>query len=288
MSPAPPQRIGLVVHTARDHTRSVAADIADRLDDHGVDLVVADEGGDAEALGLEVRDGDFAADLDLVLSLGGDGTFLRAAHRCRDARVPVLGVNLGRLGFLTEVDIEHLDAALDAVVAGAWTVTERATLEMVASDATGDRVGAGWSLNEVSIEKSAREHMLQTEVSVGSHLYTRFGADGVIVATSTGSTAYALSAGGPIVSPAVDVTLVVPVAPHTLYDRTLVADPSESIEVRIGPDQEPAIVSTDGRTPTRVPAGGEVECRGSDLPVLVAQVDSIPFPELIRRKFNLK
>ncbi len=265
----------------------MAQHVVGRLRAEGLDVVIADEGHDPEQFGLPVRDAGFVEGLDLVLSLGGDGTFLRAAHHCRDAGVPLLGVNLGTLGFLAEVDPEHVDPALDAVVAGDWTIAERATLEVVATDADGSRVGSAWSLNEIAIEKSARQHMLHTAISVGDHRYTRFGSDAVIVATSTGSTAYALSAGGPIVSPLVDVTLVVPVAPHTLYDRTLVADPSETIVVTVIDNQEPAVVSCDGRTPMIVPAGGTVSCRGSAIPVLVAQVDPLPFPTLLRRKFNL-
>jgi NAD+ kinase len=283
----PPERIGLVVHTVRHTAVAVASHVAGRLVHAGVEVVVAAEGGHPEVLDLPVRDHDFGDDLDLVLSLGGDGTFLRAAHHCRDRGVPLLGVNLGTLGFLAEVEPEHVDEALDAVLAGEWTIAERATIDVVASDADGALVGDGWSLNEVSIEKSARQHMLHTAISVGDHRYTRFGSDAVIVATSTGSTAYALSAGGPIVSPMVDVTLVVPVAPHTLYDRTLVAHPSEEVVVHVLADQESAVVSCDGRTPMMVPGGGKVCCRGGGVPVRVAQVDPPAFATLLRRKFNL-
>lgn len=282
----PPERVGLVVYTARSSAIAVAEHVAGRLIQSGVEVVLGPEGGHPELLDLPVRDEDFEDGLDLVLSLGGDGTFLRAAHHCRDAGVPLLGVNLGTLGFLAEVEPAHVDEALDAVMAGEWTIAERSTIDMVAS-LDGEEVGAGWSLNEVSIEKSARQHMLHTAISVGDHRYTRFGSDAVIVATSTGSTAYALSAGGPIVSPMVDVTLVVPVAPHTLYDRTLVAHPTEEVVVHVLEDQEPAVVSCDGRTPMMVPAGGTVCCRGGGKPVLVAQVDPPAFATLLRRKFNL-
>lgn len=282
-----PRRVGLVVHTARPSAVDMANQIANRLETHDVEVVVADEGGDPTQLGLPVRTSGFAEELDLVLSLGGDGTFLRAAHHCRDAGVPLLGINMGRLGFLAEVEPEHASEALDAVLAGRWTITKRGTLDAVAISEDGQLIGSGWSLNEVSIEKSARQHMLHISISVGDRRYTRFGADAVIVATSTGSTAYALSAGGPIVSPMIDVTLVVPVAPHTLYDRTLVVEPSEEIVVTVGKGQEPAVVSCDGRTPMLVPAGASVRCQGADTPVLVAQVDPLPFPSLIRRKFNL-
>lgn len=287
MTPSPPRRVGLVVHTGREASFVSASQAIERFRHEDIEVVVAAEGPEPERLGVAVLDHDFAEDLDLALSVGGDGTFLRAAHRCRDAGVPILGVNHGRFGFLTEVEPADLEFALDGVVAGRWTVLPRSTLSMETCDADGTSLGTGWALNEVSIEKSAREHLLQTRIEVSGEPYSEFRSDAVIVATSTGSTAYALSAGGPIVSPHLDVTMVVPVAPHTLYDRTLVVHPREPIHVRIAPDQQPAVVSPDGRTPTMVPAGGAVTCRGSDVPVRVAQVAPVGFPAMLRRRFHL-
>lgn len=279
--------VGLVVHALRDRPVAMGRTLLAAFASHGVDVVVADEGGDPEALGAPVRDRDFTDGLDLVLSIGGDGTFLRAAHRVRDAGVPLIGVNLGRLGFLTEVEPEQAADAVPRLVAGDFTVRERVTLDMVAVDADGQSVGNGWALNEVSVEKSAREHMLRMDVLVDGHQFSRLGADAMIVASTTGSTAYALSAGGPIVAPQIDAMLVVPVAPHTLFDRTLVTSPSQQVAVVLADDQEPAVVSCDGRTPLLVPAGGRVEVTGSDLPVRVARLGPRPFPALVRATFRL-
>lgn len=282
-------RIGLVVHSGRDHSLEAAADAARLLADLDVDVVVADEGDDPDEVPARVVDADaFAEGLDLAISFGGDGTFLRAAHLCRDAGVPVLGVNLGRLGFLAEVEVDDLGQALQAVATGAFEVEERGTLEVHVEDAQGRRIDAGWALNEVSVEKSARQRLLLMDVHVGSTLFAKVPADALVVATATGSTAYALSAGGPILSPRVNATLVVPVAPHTLFDRTLVAGPDEPVRVHILPDQEPAVVSCDGRDPVWVEPGGTIVAVGGGTPVRLARVGILDFYSLIRRKFGLR
>ncbi|MBY5164184.1 NAD(+)/NADH kinase [Salsipaludibacter albus] len=283
----PITRVGLVVHSGRDPSVAMARRLVEGLVRHDVDVVVAAEGDAPEAVGVPVVDAGFTDDVDVVLSVGGDGTFLRAAHRVRDGGVPLLGINLGRLGFLTEVDADMVDDSLPRIVAGEWTVLERDTLDMVATDADGVRVGTGWALNEVSVEKSAREHMLHMDVLVDDERFTKVGADAMIVATSTGSTAYALSAGGPIVSPHLASVLVVPVAPHTLFDRTLVTAPHQRISILVATEQEDAVVSCDGRTPFMVPPGGRVEVTGSDVPVLVARLHARPFPALVRATFRL-
>ncbi len=286
-APGPVERLGLVVHSGREPSVAMARRLVDALASHDVDVVVAAEGDRPDAVGVPVVDDGFADDIDLVLSIGGDGTFLRAAHRVRDAGVPLLGINLGRLGFLTEVDPDRVDDSLHRIVAGAWTIRERDTLEMTATDADGEVVGGGWALNEVSIEKSARQHMLQMDVLVDDERFTRVGADAMIVATSTGSTAYALSAGGPIVSPHLAAMLVVPVAPHTLFDRTLVTADHQCITIVVAPDQEDAVVSCDGRTPVMVAPGGRVDVTGSDVPLRVAHLHPRPFPALVRTTFRL-
>ena len=302
-------RVGLVVHAGRDASRAAAETAAHLLDEFGVELRLAapenpassatdredaaeePAAADPKRFAAAVRrvDGDaFADGLDLAISFGGDGTFLRAAHLCRDAGVPVLGVNIGRLGFLAEVELEHLDEALQAVAKGRFTTEPRATLQVLVTDAAGRQIGSGWALNEVSVEKTARQRLLVMDVHVEDELFARVPADALVVATSTGSTAYALSAGGPIVSPGIEATLVVPVAPHSLFDRTLVSAPHEVVRVVLAQDQAPAVVSCDGRPPVLVEPGGQVTVRGGGAPVHLAGVDPMPFHRLIRRKFGLR
>lgn len=288
-------RVGLVVHAGRDRSVVAAGKAAALLHAADIEVVVVRgvEPDDAipGVLGGDVpyRDAHaFAAGLDLAISFGGDGTFLRAAHLCRDAGVPVLGVNLGRLGFLAEVEVDALEDAIAAVAAGTLHYEQRATLDVVISPSDGTPNITGWALNEVSIEKSARQRLLLMEVHLDGALFARVPADALVLATSTGSTAYALSAGGPIVSPKLDATLVVPVAPHTLFDRTIVAAPDEQVRVVLREEQPPAIVSCDGREPVEVPAGSSVTARGGGRPVVVARVDPLELATVVRRKFGLQ
>lgn len=287
-------RIGLVVHSGRDDSLTAAAEAARLLGDLGVDLVVADNDhlGDEDAaerhLPAPVVDhGSFADGLDLAVTFGGDGTFLRAAHLCRDAGVPVLGVNLGRLGFLAEVESDDLGNAMRAVAEGDFHVEDRRTLAVRVHDEHDQAVDEGWALNEVSIEKSARQRLLLMDVHVGESLFAKVPADALVIATPTGSTAYALSAGGPILSPHVDATLVVPVAPHSLFDRTLVVGPDEPVRVHVLAEQARAVVSCDGREPVLCPPGGSVVVTGGDRPVRLARVGILDFYSLVRKKFRL-
>jgi NAD+ kinase len=286
--------IGLVVHAGRAASVEAAAEAIRVLRSMGVEPRLA--GGDTGEGGSEVVErvqptsdlAGFIDDLDLVISFGGDGTFLRAAHLARDAGVPVLGVNLGRLGFLAEVERDELGPVLRAAVDSGITVEERATLDVTIRDAAGEIVQAGWALNEVAIEKTARQRLLLMDVHIDGTLFAKVPADALIVATATGSTAYALSAGGPILSPRVAATLVVPVAPHSLFDRTVAAGPTEEVRVDLVAEQAPAVVSCDGREPVLVQPGGSVSAVGTGRPVRLASVGVVDFYSLVRRKFGLR
>lgn len=286
----PVVRAGLVVHTGRDRAVDAARHAARLLAERGVELVALRE-DDGLELGTEVTRVDrsaFVDDTDVVLSFGGDGTFLRAAHRCRDAGVPVLGVNLGRIGFLAEIEVPLLEPAIERLVAGDYRVEDRDTIEATVTGPSGDVLGRAWALNDVSIEKTARQRLLLMDLWVAGEHFATVPADALVLATATGSTAYALSAGGPILSPHVAAMLVTPVAPHSLFDRTIVTAPDEVVHVTVLPDQAPAVLSVDGRDPLAVPAGGQVEATSSDVPVRVLRVDPPHFYDLVRRKFHLQ
>jgi NAD+ kinase len=284
-------KVGLIVHAGREATLHAAADAARTLDEFDIDVVAtagaAEDAPDVEGVVAVPAEG-FADGLDLAVSFGGDGTFLRAAHLCREAEVPVLGVNLGRLGFLAEVELDDVGPALRAVAEGRFRVEPRPTLEVEVIGHDGAVLGSGWALNEVAVEKTERQRLLLMDVHVDGTLFAKVPADALIVATATGSTAYALSAGGPIVSPHLDTVLVVPVAPHSLFDRTYVAAPDETIRVDLLPDQATALVSCDGREPIPAPPGSHVTARGHGRPVLIARVGVTDFPTLVRRKFGLR
>lgn len=286
----PVVRAGFVVHAGRESAIDAARHAARLLTDRGVELVALrqDDDLDLDRPLTRVDRASFVDDTDVVLSFGGDGTFLRAAHRCRDAGVPVLGVNLGRIGFLAEIEVPMLEPAVERLVAGSYQVEDRATVAATVTGPGGDVVGRAWALNDVSIEKTARQRLLLMDLWVAGEHFARVPADALVLATPTGSTAYALSAGGPILSPRVAAMLVTPVAPHSLFDRTIVTAPDEVVHVMVVPDQAPAVLSVDGRDPIAVPAGGQVEATTSGQPVRVLRVDPPHFYDLVRRKFHLQ
>ena len=283
-------RITAVAHLARPGAVELVRRTVELLgsDEHEIALHVPEGVGSAPApddlAGLLERTTDLP---DLVISFGGDGTFLRAARIARDADAPVIGVNVGRVGFLAEIDPRELDVVLPQLAAGHYEIESRSTLEVDLLDAAGRSVGSGWALNDVAVEKFARERLVRLDVSIGGTPFANVAADAVIVATSTGSTAYALSAGGPIVNPTIDAMLIVPVAPHSLFDRTVITDLADVVTVRVPDDQDGALVSTDGMDPTLIGPGGSAVVRGGSRPVRVARLGGPAFFGRVRRTFRL-
>jgi len=277
-------RIGLAPHPTRDEALAASDRAAEVLAGLGVEVVrLPLDVDDRELLAREL-----VAGLDLVIGLGGDGTFLRTAHLARDHGVPVIGVNVGRLGFLAEVEAADLDIALARLARSDFAVEDRATLDVAVHSPDGATVARDWALNEVAVERSAPQRLVRLEVAIDGQPFATLAADAVIVATSTGSTAYALSAGGPIVSPRLEATLVVPVAPHSLFDRTVLAGPRDPVVVSLPLDQRPAVVSCDGRETMDLVPGGRVEVVGGGRPVRLATLTSPAFFGLVRRKFGLR
>jgi NAD+ kinase len=254
----------------------------------GVDVIgCKDDGWTHERVEFRAG-GAFGEDIDVVLSMGGDGTFLRAAYLSRDCGVPLLGVNLGRLGFLSEVEAADLPTAIRRIVAGEYDVEERMTLTVRVSGADDALVATSWALNEVSVERAVPQRLAVFETRVGQVTFAHIPADAVICATPTGSTAYAFSAGGPILSPRVDAILLVPVAPHSLFSRTLVVDPSETLSVRTAREEDDCVVTCDGREALGVPSGGWVRVVRGERPVRLVRLGPFDFYERVRDKFGLQ
>lgn len=282
-----PKAVGIVVHGGRPEACANASVAAQRFTENGAH-VVAIRGDEWSHDGAELRDpADFGWELDVVVVLGGDGTFLRAAYLARDQGVPLLGVNYGRLGFLSEVERVDVPTMVDRVLAGDYAVEERMTLAAEVVDAGGEVVATSWALNEASVERTVPQRLIVLQIRVGDRVFANLPADGIICATPTGSTAYAFSAGGPILSPLVEAIIVVPVAPHALFDRTLLVDPRESVSITpIGGDNS-CVVSTDGRTSLTVPPGGSVRVVRGDAPVRMARLGPFDFYGRVRDKFGL-
>ncbi|GFG75726.1 NAD kinase [Mycobacterium botniense] len=291
----------LVIHTGRDEATDTGRRVEKVLGDNGIGLRVlsaeaVDRGSvhlapdDMRALGIdiEVVDPDVhAADgCELVLVLGGDGTFLRGAELARNANVPVLGVNLGRIGFLAEAEAEGIDGVLERVIARDYRIEDRLTLDVTVR-AGGRIVDRGWALNEASLEKGPRLGVLGVALEVDGRPVSTFGCDGVLVSTPTGSTAYAFSAGGPVLWPDLEAILVVPNNAHALFARPMVTSPDAVIAVEVEAEGHDALVFCDGRREMLVPAGGRLEVTRSNTPVKWARLDSAPFTDRLVRKFQL-
>jgi NAD+ kinase len=224
---------------------------------------------------------------DLVVVLGGDGTILRGAEFARSVDVPLLGVNLGHVGFLAEAERDDLDATVEHIASNDYAVEERMTLHVDAK-LHGDLIASSWALNEVSVEKAARERMLEVTVEVDGRPLSSWGCDGVIVSTPTGSTAYAFSAGGPVVWPQVEAMLLVPSAAHALFARPLVLGPDTHLAVEIKAATEGAgVMWCDGRRHVDLPPGARIEVRRGLRPLRLARLTSAPFTDRLVAKFNL-
>ena len=223
---------------------------------------------------------------ELVLVLGGDGTFLRAADLARNVEIPVLGVNLGRIGFLAEAEADSIDSVLERVIKRDYVVEERLTLD-VAVRAGGDLLDRGWALNEASLEKGPRLGVLGVVLEVDGRPVSAFGCDGVLVSTPTGSTAYAFSSGGPVLWPDLEAILVVPNNAHALFARPMVTSPAATIAIEIEAAGHDALVFCDGRREMLVPAGGRLEVTRCGTPLKWVRLDSAPFTDRLVRKFRL-
>jgi NAD+ kinase len=276
----------LLTHQGRGHIAEAARVVAKDLGAAGFTVRVLAAEVDELSGVLPVDGHDAAAGAEIVFALGGDGTLLRAAELARPFGVPLLGVNLGKVGFLAEAEAGDLDAAVRKVVAREYEVDERLTLDVTVHH-EGSVVAHSWALNEASVEKGARERMLEVRVDVDGRRLSRYGCDGVICATPTGSTAYAFSAGGPVVWPEVEALLLVPISAHALFSRALVTGPSSTIVIEVDPQAPPSVLSCDGRRVFDVPPGARITvCRG-DPPVRVARLRPQPFTDRLVAKFGL-
>jgi NAD+ kinase len=226
-------------------------------------------------------------EIELVIVLGGDGTILRAAELARGGSAPLLGVNLGHVGFLAESERDDLAAAVARALERDYLVEERMTLS-VRVKLGNDIIYETWALNEATVEKASRERMLEVVIEVDGRPLSSFGCDGVVMSTPTGSTAYAFSAGGPIVWPSLDALLLVPLSAHALFARPLVVGPNSSLAVEVLDRTEGiGVLWCDGRRAVDLPRGARVVARRSPTPVRLARLHTGPFTDRLVNKFAL-
>jgi len=269
-------RIAFYVHPDRPE----AADLARRATEwlvargHEVTAALAEDGSVS------------VAGADLLVSLGGDGTLLRAVDSALEASVPVMGVNLGLLGYLTEIEPAGLEAALWRFLDGNYQVEERMTLAVVVRGPDGALLADVCALNEATVEKTVPGHTVRVAASIDDRPFVTYAADGLLMATPTGSTAYNLSARGPLLSPRLRAIVLTPVSPHMLFDRPLVLDPSQRVHLEVlGP--RPAVLVIDGITVCTLEPGATVDCREGDRPARLVTFGSRDFHAILRAKFHL-
>jgi NAD+ kinase len=289
-NPTRARHVLLAVHTGRRDILELAQRSAERLQKAGITVrVLEEEAPDLAIEGAEVvpADAEAARGAEIVMVFGGDGTFLRAAELARYSSAALMGVNLGRVGFLAETEPEAVEETLLAIERCDYSVEKRLAIEVDVFDGDGVLVGGTWALNEASIEKSVRSRVLDVVISIDGRPLTSFGCDGVLCATPTGSTAYAFSAGGPVVWPDVEALLLVPTNAHALFSRPLVTSPDSVLTVAIPADGNTARVSADGRRAIDVPEGGRVDVRRADRSVRIARVHPATFGDRLVAKFGL-
>ena len=270
------QRSVLVtVHTGREDAMRSARLVVERLTAAGISVLTL--AGELSFPGASEVPADAwaAKGAELIIVLGGDGSLLRAAEVTRPAGVPLIAVNLGHVGFLAEAEPDGLADTVDRLVARQYVVEERMTID-VAVRSNGELIASTWALNEATVEKAARERMVEVITEVDGRPLSRFGCDGVVCSTPTGSTAYAFSAGGPVVWPEVEALLMVPISAHALFAPPMVVSPESvlAIELIAGHETSGAVLWCDGRRKVDLPPGARVEVRRGVLPVLLARLET--------------
>src|SRR4051812_33167009 len=280
---APPRRVSLVLHPRRDVGVAIGQ-VTAWAQRTGVELAAVADGRLPDAVRRCAID-ELADGCDIVLALGGDGTMLGALRLAAPAGVPVLGANLGRLGYLTEVDGEHLAEALEAVADGAFAVEERFALR------------ATWNVDGEEHQRVAYNDAVLSRVpghgqaalglSVDGQLLVRYASDGVIAATPAGSSAYSFAAGGPIVSPQTRAMIVTPDAPHGLFNRAVVLGAEESLGIEVLASSAPVALEVDGRLVADVKPGWSMDVTPNPTPALVVRLGPRGFAERARRKLGI-
>jgi len=280
---AAPRRVSLVLHPRRDVSEAVAI-VRDWAEANGVMLRALPDARLPESV-ARCDDGAVAQNCDILLSLGGDGTFLGALRAAAPLGVPVLGVNLGRVGYLTEVDGRQLPEALDALAAGAYAIQERFALN--ASWREDEHMREQVAYNDVVLSRVPGHGQAALGLSVDGELLVRYASDGVIAATPTGSTGYSFAAGGPIVSPQTRAMIVTPDAPHGLFNRAVVLGDDERLGVEVLPTSAPVALEVDGQLMTEVKPGWSLEVAPNPWPALLVRLGSAGFAERARRKLGI-
>ena len=281
----PPRRVGIVGNREKKGARVLIPPLVRWMRERGL-TVLLEKGiaAAARGAGSGVPLKSLVSRVDAVLVLGGDGTFLSAAREAARADVPILGVNLGGLGFLTETAEGDLYSALERLIAGDVEIEPRMMVEARVRSRRGRAPWTECGLNDVVIHQSDESRMVRLDIKIGSTPIGTLAADGLIVATPTGSTAYSLSAGGPIVRPTIEALLATPICPHSLAFRPLLVGANEKLRVRVGQNVNRARLTVDGQISRPLAAGDDIEIRRAKARVSMLSLKRDSFYEVLREK----
>ena len=280
------KRIGIIANPDAPHCRQVLRDLSRLLQEKGARVLVDQEIAPLRPEGAEmIPKPEMPGVVDLIIVLGGDGTLLSAARLVGGLGVPILGVNLGGLGFLTATPQEEVPAALEALFEGRYVLEERMMLEAHVIR-EGIRLGASLALNDVVITKGTLGRIINLEVLVDGEFVTSYRADGLILATPTGSTAYSLSAMGPIVFPTMEALILTPICPHTLTNRPIVLPGGGRVEIRLHADPQAVMLMLDGQVGFPLQGRDVVEVRRADARIKLVRFPQQPYFQLLRTKLK--
>lgn len=276
-------RVVIVINQIKAHAGPTAAALKTLLDRHGVKQTWCEALPPASHLFSKLKDLRHS-DADLIIACGGDGTLLQTAHRSRGSGVPILGINIGYLGFITSVPGQKVKSTMKRILDADFVISRRMALDIEA-ESDGERA-LGWALNDVVIARGANPHLIALNARIGSRPLTRYRCDGLVVATPTGSTAYSLSAGGPIVSPECSVLTITPICPHALTNRPVVVNSTEEIELRLARGSGGGTVQADGMDISEVASDSVIRVRTSADTVPIAFLPEVNYYDILGEKLG--
>jgi NAD+ kinase len=281
-------RIGIVPNTTKHEVVKIVNTLISKLEEFGFEYVLSksllkfEDDFDSSKMNCEfLPHAELCNQSDIVISIGGDGTMLTTAYEARNSNTPILGLNFGKLGFLAEFEMKNLDELLTDIKNKNYYIDERTTLEAVCRNVKSDKL---FAVNDIVIDKGGWSKMIQLTLQVDDDYVTTFSADGIIIATPTGTTGYSLSAGGPIVSPSADAIVVNPISPHTLTMRPLVLSSKQKIIVTVDSPYKSVQINTDGQRVHYFSPPLTIEIRKSEIPLKLVHTDKMNYFETLRTK----
>jgi NAD+ kinase len=279
-----PKKIGLIAHTGKSGVAELTRTVKTELERAGLTVFVETNTAALAALPDGRGIPELGREVDLLVVLGGDGTILRLVGQLEDDIKPVFGINIGALGFLTCANSNACSEAVECIAAGKMTFSERTLLDVTVNGAAETPRMTG--LNDVVFSRGEVSRLIRLKTSVNGEALTEFNADGLIVATPTGSTAYSLSAGGPILAPESGAIVITPICPHVLTNRSIIVDDDAEIEIEVTEREYPVFVTVDGREPVRIENGTRVAIKKSGRVLPLASMPGVSFFGVVRQKLK--